>query len=58
MEHFGPLLLEAFVYLLLDEINVLRNEQGMPQITITDLFTGIANHISHLTEYDWMIEEE
>jgi len=54
MQQFGPQLLEAFVYLLLDEINTLRDEQGMPEITIEDLFTSITNHLSHLGPYDWM----
>ena len=58
MQQFGPLLLEAFVYLLLDQINHLRAEQGMPEITISDLFTGIDNHMSHLDPYDWMIEQQ
>ena len=57
MQAFGPILLEAFVYLLLDEINVLRNEQGMPEITIEDMFTSITNHMSHLDPYDWMVLE-
>lgn len=54
MKQFGPILLEAFVYLLLDEINTLRDEQGMPEITIDDLFQRITNHLGHLGPYDWM----
>lgn len=58
MKHFGPILLEAFVCMLLDEINILRDEQGMPPTNIGNLFDSITNHMSSLTLYDWMIDQQ
>lgn len=54
---FGPLLLEAMILVLLEQINVLRNEQGMPEITEQDLIDSLENHLSELTPYDWMTED-
>lgn len=54
---FGPLLLEAMILVLLEQINVLRNEQGMPEITEQDLVDSLENHLSELSPYDWMTEE-
>lgn len=54
---FGPLLLEAMLLVIVEQINVLRDEQGMPEITEQDLIDSLNNHLSELTPYDWMNEE-
>lgn len=51
---FGPMLLEAMLLVILEHINVLRNEQGMPEITEQDLIDSLNNHLSELTPYNWM----
>lgn len=54
MQHFGPLLLEAFGRILFDEINRIREHTGMPTITWENFFDEINNDLSHLEPYDWM----
>ena len=50
---FGPLLLEALIDKMLDEINELRTHAGKPPRP-KEAFLGSAhNHMAHLTEYDW-----
>ncbi|MBA7635826.1 hypothetical protein ES703_43430 [subsurface metagenome] len=55
---FGPILTEGICLVLLDEINTLRNEQGMPEITEQDIIDRLNNHLSHLEPYDWMKEHQ
>lgn len=54
---FGPILLEAMCLVLLENINELRNEQGMPEITEQDIIDSLNNHLSELERYNWMNEE-
>lgn len=51
---FGPILLEAIVDFLLDNVNTLRREQGMPEITKDKYLTLLLNHITELPPYEWM----
>lgn len=53
-QRFGPLLLEAQTLVLLEQINTLRDNQGMPRITMQDLIDSLNNHLSELQPYDWM----
>lgn len=53
---FGPILIEAGILLLLEEINELRQEQGMPVIDEQHLIDRLNNHLSELQPYDWMPE--
>lgn len=53
---FGPLLIEAIADFLLDNINALRQEQGMPEITKDDFCEQLLNHLSELPPYEWMQE--
>lgn len=55
---FGPLLIESLCLVLLDEINHLRDNQGMPAITEQDILDGLNNHLSTLEPYNWMASEE
>lgn len=54
MRLFGPILLEAFALLILDEVNILRQKLGLPLRTQEQLLTQINNHASTLPFYDWM----
>lgn len=54
---FGPKLLEAMFLVLLDEINNLRPGQGHPTITFDDLISGASNHVTTLSDYDWMLDQ-
>lgn len=56
-KHFGPILIESLCLVLLEQINALRNEQGMPEITEQDILDNLNNHLSELEPYDWMTEE-
>ena len=51
---FGPILTEAIMLVLLEEINELRNNQGMPERTEQWIIDSLANHTSELLPYDWM----
>lgn len=53
-KRFGPILLEACCWVLLDEINQLRSEQGMPEKTMQDIIDNLNNHLTELQPYDWM----
>lgn len=55
-QQFGPLLLEAFALLILDEVNRIRQHVGMPAITKQQVLDEINNHLSELEPYDWMQE--
>ncbi len=55
--HIGPILLESLCLVLLEQINALRNEQGMPVITEQDIIDSLNNHLTELEPYDWMTEE-
>lgn len=55
--HLGPILLESVCLVLLNHINKLRNEQGMPEITEQDIIDELNNHLTELEPYDWMTEE-
>lgn len=53
---FGPLRSEAAELVLLDYINILRKEQGMPELSQQDFLDLVENHLSHLEPYPWMKE--
>ena len=56
-KQFGPFLTETLLWLLLEQINLLRINQGMPEITEADLIATASNHITELEPYEWQIEE-
>jgi len=49
---FSPKLLEAFMLLVLDEINILRNYADLPPRTKEQVHDMITNHFSDLPDYD------
>jgi len=54
---FGPILLEACCWVLLDYQNELRQNQGMELLTMNDVLLKLENHLSELQPYDWMNQE-
>ena len=57
MSRFGPLLLEAFALMVLDEINILRQQLGLQPRTPQQLLNQIGNHSTTLPKYDWMLDQ-
>lgn len=53
---FGPILLEACCMILLEYQNELRQEQGMPLLTMQDIYDKLNNHLTELEPYSWMKE--
>lgn len=56
-QRFGPLLIEAIVKVLVDEMNTIHPGQGLPDVTYQEVFDRVMNHLSHLEPYDWMKEQ-
>jgi len=53
-ERFGPLLIEAIVLIIKDEINLLRQQHDLSERTNQQIIDTISNKLSILSEYDWM----
>ncbi len=53
-QKFGPLLLEAAMWVLLDFQNELRREQGKPELTMQDVLDKLDNHMTELEPYPWL----
>lgn len=56
-QHFGPILLEAIVLIVRDEINILRSQLKLSKRTDQQVRDIISNKLSNLSKYDWMKEE-
>ena len=55
-QRFGPVLLEAVVRKLVDEINILRSEIDLPQRTQQQVIDALTEEYQSLPDYDWMGE--
>lgn len=55
-KYFGPLLMEALVLVIKDEINILRLQAGLSERTNQQIMDVMENKLSNLTKYDWMNE--
>jgi hypothetical protein len=51
---FGPILLEAIALIIKDEINLLRQQHGLPERTNQQIIDAIENKLNTLPKYDWM----
>lgn len=51
---FGPLRDEASDLVMLDCINEIREEQGMPLLTQQEFLERSSIHLSQLSPYSWM----
>jgi hypothetical protein len=54
---FGPVLLEAVIELVMDEINILRSDIGLGSRTKQQLIDALKTKHDTLPLYDWMQEE-
>lgn len=53
---FGPKLIEAVVLVIKDEINILRQQHGLPDRTNQQLISAIDAKLADANDYDWMGE--
>jgi len=53
---FGPVLLEAIVLIIKEDINLLRVEHGLPERTNEQIMNAIKLKLDALSVYDWMNE--
>ena len=51
---FGPLNDEVMCMVMMEEINILRNIQGEPPLTMQYIMDRMANHQTEIEPYDWM----
>jgi len=51
---FGPMLIEAIVLVVKDEINILRASQFLPEHTDQQIMDAIETKIDGLAKYDRM----
>lgn len=53
---FGPILTEALVLIIKDEINILRVKAGLTERTNNQIMTAIDNKLQTLNKHNWMSE--
>ena len=53
-QQFGPMLLEAVVMVIKDEINALRAEAGLAERTNEQIINAVSTKLATLSTYDWM----
>lgn len=51
---FGPILIEAIVLIIKDEINILRTQASLPERTNQQIIDAIEAKLSTLSKYNWM----
>jgi hypothetical protein len=51
---WGPQLLEATCLVLLDEINILRDQLSLPQRTKEQALNAVASELTDCPPYSWM----
>ena len=51
---FGPMLLEAVVLIIKDEINILRTNASLPERTNQQIIDAIETKLTTLNKYNWM----
>jgi len=51
---FGPMLVEAVVSIIKDEINILRQAASLPERTNQQLIDAIETKLGTLSKYSWM----
>ena len=53
-QKFGPKLVDAIVQVILDEINILRVEAGLPERTGAQVVDALNTKVDSIINYDWM----
>lgn len=56
MQQFGPMLLEALMLIIKDEINLLRAEHGLLPRTNEQILNAIDDKLQTLPVYDWVTQ--
>ena len=54
-QRFSPELVEAIVLVIKDEVNLLRNQHGLPERTNQNVINAIGNKLSSIPKYSWDI---
>jgi hypothetical protein len=54
---FGPKLIDALAQVLLDEVNLLRENAGLPPRSGSQVVDAITNKLEGIPDYDWMNKE-
>ena len=57
MQQFGPILTEAIIIALLNEINILRGKQELKPILLDDFFDTINAELEKLNAYPWFYHD-
>lgn len=57
-KRFGPILIEAVVLVIKDEINTLRVLAGKQERTKQQIMDAVETKLNSLSTYDWMNEQE
>lgn len=52
-QSFGPKILEAYFIVLLDQINHLRENQGMPPLEPDEILASVLMTLAQLEPYNW-----
>ena len=55
---FGPILIDAIVQIIKDEINILRVKAGLSERTNQQLITAIDNKLKTIPLYPWMLDDD
>lgn len=53
-QKFGPKLMDALAQVILDEVNILREEVGLTTRNSTQLTDAISNKLENIPDYNWM----
>lgn len=51
---FGPMLIEAVILIIKDEINILRSQYGLSGRTNQQIMDALENKLASLSKYNWM----
>jgi hypothetical protein len=54
---FGPKLIDALAQVLLDEVNLLRENAGLSPRSGSQVVDAITNKLEGIPDYDWMNKE-
>lgn len=50
---FGPKLIEALARVVMDEVNILRQEHGKPDRTLAQMASAIESKLAAIPDYTW-----
>ena len=53
-QKFGPIIIEAVIRILFNEINTLRQNAGLPARTVQQAIDALETQIGQLSKYGWM----